>query len=96
MRPELINDSVALDIMIRKTKNESKETKQKETPLTVYWPVEVSGLSCHNTDDKGVFNTTLSKEYFIAAKTFGLTEEEIEKISKDAMKYTFDFNDIKI
>uniref|UniRef100_A0A1X7SGU6 Adenosine deaminase domain-containing protein n=1 Tax=Amphimedon queenslandica TaxID=400682 RepID=A0A1X7SGU6_AMPQE len=44
------------------------------------------------TDDKGVFNTTLSKEYFIAAKTFGLTEEEIEKISKDAMKYTFDSN----
>uniref|UniRef100_A0A1X7TV43 Uncharacterized protein n=1 Tax=Amphimedon queenslandica TaxID=400682 RepID=A0A1X7TV43_AMPQE len=49
---------------------------------------------CPNTDDKGVFNTTLSN--FIAAKTFGLAKEEIEKISKDAMKYTFDSNDIKI
>uniref|UniRef100_A0A1X7TF51 TRP C-terminal domain-containing protein n=1 Tax=Amphimedon queenslandica TaxID=400682 RepID=A0A1X7TF51_AMPQE len=42
------------------------------------------------TDDKGVINTTLSKEYFIGANTFGLTEEEFEKISKGAMKYTFD------
>lgn len=42
------------------------------------------------TDDKGVFMTTLSDEYYIAAKTFGLNKEDLWQISSKAMEYTFD------
>jgi adenosine deaminase len=42
------------------------------------------------TDDKGVFSTTLSYEYFIAANTFGFTEQDLYKLSQDSFKFIFD------
>ncbi|KAG8232061.1 hypothetical protein J437_LFUL012012 [Ladona fulva] len=41
------------------------------------------------TDDKGVFSTTLSEEYCIAAKTFGLNIEQLWQLSYDSISYSF-------
>lgn len=44
---------------------------------------------CLSTDDKGVFNTTLSKEFEIVGSTFRLTREELKKLCISTVQYTF-------
>lgn len=46
-------------------------------------------LSHFQTDDSGVFNTTLSKELSIAAQTFGLTLKDIMQLQQTAIKSSF-------
>ena len=47
------------------------------------------------TDDKGVFCTTLSQEYYLAAKTFSLDPEQLFSMSQRAIDYIFAGEDVK-
>jgi len=40
-----------------------------------------------NTDDPALFETTMSKEFQIAAETFGFTEDELRIIAENAFRY---------
>ncbi|PYU97317.1 MAG: adenosine deaminase, partial [Acidobacteria bacterium] len=42
-----------------------------------------------NTDNRLMSDTTLSKEFEVAAETFGLTLDDFEKITINAMKSAF-------
>lgn len=44
-----------------------------------------------NTDDPGLFGTTLSAEYDLAARHFGLDEEQIRQIAENGFRFAFDF-----
>ncbi|MGB9604263.1 MAG: adenosine deaminase, partial [Bryobacteraceae bacterium] len=44
-----------------------------------------------NTDDPGLFGITLSGEYELAARAFGLTPPEIERLVQNGFRYAFDF-----
>ncbi|XP_026668459.1 adenosine deaminase-like protein isoform X2 [Ceratina calcarata] len=44
---------------------------------------------CLATDDKGVFRTSLSREYQIAGSTFGLGPEELRELSSSSVQYAF-------
>lgn len=41
------------------------------------------------TDDKGVFHTSLSKEYEIASSTFALGQKELVKLCTSSVRYAF-------
>ena len=41
------------------------------------------------TDDSGVFDTSLSKEYAIAAQAFGLSQNDLWQLSRQAIEHTF-------
>lgn len=41
------------------------------------------------TDDAGVFSTTLSKEYAIAANAFGLGKKEMFQLARNAVEFSF-------
>ncbi|XP_054714575.1 adenosine deaminase-like protein isoform X2 [Uloborus diversus] len=41
------------------------------------------------TDDKGVFDTTLSKEYYLASKYYGLMEDDLFNHSFNSINYIF-------
>ena len=41
------------------------------------------------TDDKGVFATSLSREYAVAAETFSLTQKNLWDLSYDSINYIF-------
>ncbi len=45
--------------------------------------------SSFQTDDKGVFSTSLSREYHLAAEIFGLTKQQLRQISYDTIDYAF-------
>ncbi|XP_028407028.1 adenosine deaminase-like protein [Dendronephthya gigantea] len=47
------------------------------------------------TDDKGVFTSSLSEEYLLAAKTFNLSKAHLWKLSYDSIDYIFEQNTIK-
>jgi adenosine deaminase/aminodeoxyfutalosine deaminase len=42
-----------------------------------------------NTDDPGIFRTSLEQEFEIARKHFGFTEAELETIRENALRYRF-------
>ncbi|XP_062709458.1 adenosine deaminase-like protein [Aedes albopictus] len=44
---------------------------------------------CINTDDFGVFDTSLSQELQICSKVFGLSQEDIIKLQERTIDYTF-------
>lgn len=41
------------------------------------------------TDDKGVFSTSLSEEFHIAAQTFNLSKDQLWNISLQSLDYIF-------
>lgn len=47
------------------------------------------------TDDKGVFSTDLSQEYQLAASTFGLSREDVWKLSQQAIDCIFAADTVK-
>ena len=52
-------------------------------------------MSFQQTDDKGVFSTTLSEEYSIMARTFNLTEEQVWNLSFSGIDHIFEGEAVK-
>jgi adenosine deaminase len=42
-----------------------------------------------NTDDPGMFRTTLTREFGIAAGTFGFSDAELERVAANGFRYAF-------
>jgi len=42
-----------------------------------------------NSDDPGMFDTTLNAEYLIAGTTFGLSHDELADLARAAVRYSF-------
>lgn len=58
-----------------------------EFPLKLFLD---NGISCSiNTDNRTVSNTSLSKEFNLVKKIFGLTNQEILQLSLNAIRYSF-------
>ncbi|KAH3830226.1 adenosine deaminase-like protein isoform X2 [Dreissena polymorpha] len=47
------------------------------------------------TDDKGVFSTTLSNEYSVAADTFNLSRDQVWQLSLDSIDHLFSDDEVK-
>lgn len=48
------------------------------------------------TDDKGVFDTLLSREFEFVGKYFSLSREDLKNLSLAAVKYSFASNEEKL
>ena len=53
-------------------------------------------LTLPQTDDKGLFATSLSEEYHIAAQTFSLSENDIWSLSLQAVDAIFEGDTLKL
>jgi adenosine deaminase CECR1 len=48
-----------------------------------------------STDDRGMWESTMTDEYYVAVKEFDLSWEEILKLVRNSIKYSFVEEDIK-
>ena len=69
------------------------EALMLETVLIVYMFVI---LLFPQTDDKGVFATSLSEEYHIATLTFSLNQDDVRKLSLEAVDAVFEEDYFKL
>ena len=50
---------------------------------------DVSLCDCEQTDDKGIFSTSLSHEYALAAAAFGLSSKQLFELSRASIECIF-------
>lgn len=50
---------------------------------------------CLNTDDQGSWDSNLTDEYFTAVKTFQLSWDEVMKLGRNSLQYSFAPDDLK-
>ena len=50
---------------------------------------DVSLCDCEQTDDKGIFSTSLSHEYALAANAFGLSPKQLLELSRASIECIF-------
>lgn len=55
----------------------------------------MTGVFALQTDDKGVFSTTLSQEYEIVAKTFSLTERQLIELASSSIEFIAESAEVK-
>ena len=62
------------------------------TLVTLFPQLIVGFVICFSpqTDDKGVFASSLSEEYLIASQTFGLTGSDLHALAEQAIQFAFD------
>ena len=48
------------------------------------------------TDDKGVFEVSLTDEYYIAAQTFSLTIDELWTLAQQSVDFIFEVESFKV
>jgi adenosine deaminase CECR1 len=44
---------------------------------------------CLNTDDPGVWDSNLTDEYFVAVRNFDLTWDEVVRLGRNSIEYSF-------
>ena len=44
---------------------------------------------CLNTDDRGMWGSTMTDEYFVAVKNFNLSWDEVVQLGKNSLEYSF-------
>jgi NAD(P)-dependent dehydrogenase (short-subunit alcohol dehydrogenase family) len=59
----------------------------EEHPLGEY--IKRGMLVTLNTDDPEMFETTLNREYELAAQVFGLSQEQMKKLAEDSRRAAF-------
>lgn len=52
-------------------------------------------MSLQQTDDKGVFSTTLSEEYSLMARTFNLTQQQVWNLTFTSIDHIFEEEALK-
>jgi adenosine deaminase CECR1 len=50
---------------------------------------------CLNTDDRGMWGSNMTDEYFVAIKNFNLSWEEVVQVGQNSLEYSFAQPDIK-
>ncbi|XP_076237196.1 adenosine deaminase-like protein [Calliopsis andreniformis] len=83
----LLNSKIPVELCL--TSNVQCKTVPSYEAHQFKYLYEAGHPVCLATDDKGVFHTTLSKEYEIASSTFGLGREELLKLCTSSVHYAF-------
>ncbi|XP_031832823.2 adenosine deaminase-like protein [Nomia melanderi] len=83
----LINSKIPVELCL--TSNVQCKTVPSYESHQFKYLYEAGHPICLGTDDKGVFHTSLSKEYEIASSTFGLGWEELMKLCASSVEYAF-------
>lgn len=88
----MLKNNVAVEINL--TSNEFILGENAEShPFGIYHKAHVPLVIC--TDDPGILRTSLTEEYALAAYRYQLSYEEIKKISRNAILYSFLSDDEK-
>lgn len=83
----VLDKRIPLEICLTSNVDTGAVKSLKEHPFGVYHKYKFR--TTLNTDDRLMSNTTMTKEFKIAHETFGLTIDDLEKLTINAMKSAF-------
>ncbi len=81
------DNNIALEICPTSNINTKVIDKIEYHPIYKYYKLGV--LTTINTDNRTISNTTLTKEYELLSKTFGLTKEDFKKMNRNSLSASF-------
>ncbi|WP_066899437.1 adenosine deaminase [Streptobacillus notomytis] len=89
----VVNSDVLLEICPTSNIQTDAIDTIEEYPFRIF--MENGVKCCINTDNRTVSNTTLTDEYMLLNKYFGLTYEEMKKLNINAINFSFADEDVK-
>ena len=86
---EVLQKKIPLEICMTSNVKTGTAPPAYDKHHLVWWYTEHNHPCILGTDDKGIFATTLSKEYATAANVLGLTQKDVYNWSKQSIDYIF-------
>jgi aminodeoxyfutalosine deaminase len=84
---ELAERQVPVEISLTSNLRTGCCRRQEEHPLKLYF--EAGVMLTLNTDDPGLFATTLAREYQLAQDTFGFSNEQMHELARNSFEASF-------
>ena len=86
----LLDQQICIEICPTSNVRTLELTSLDQHPTLSTWLQAEEYPICISTDDRGVFKTTLSNEYYMVAQAFQLTRADIVRMARMAVHHVFD------
>lgn len=84
---ELVQRQIPIEICVTSNLRTSCCRTLQEHPLKMYFDTGI--MVTLNSDDPGIFGTSLGREYQLAQDAFGLTNEQLREIARNSFEASF-------
>jgi len=81
------DDLILIETSLLSNKHFGHITDYKQHPFPIYLRSGIPITLC--TDDRGLWGSTLTDEFYAAVTSFDLSWEEVKKISRNSLEYSF-------
>src|SRR5436853_314135 len=84
---ERLHGQLPVEICVTTNLGTGSSRRVQEHPLKMYFDTRV--MLTINSDDPGIFRTSIGREYQLAQDAFGFTDEQLREIARNSFEAAF-------